>query len=1031
MKKIKTRPLKKRSLIFADYRFRCLLAFLLYAATAYSQQTFTIQGTVKAIDTKESLPGVSIVANNKAIAISDANGNFAVKVNANTSIIFKYVGYRPYTLNVTSNLTKLSISLESANTLLEDVVVVGYGTQKKENVTGSVSTLDMKEKEGSPTTNISNALAGMPGMFVRLGQSQPGIDRSEIRIRGMGTLSNNNPLVLVNGIEYSMDELNPDDIQTVTVLKDASAAIYGSRAANGVILITTKKGTGVSQVNYNYYNGIQNPTRMPDVIWDPIQYMRLKNQALANQGQAPVYSDSQIEEYQAGMASDPHTYPANNWFDIALKDGNIQKHNLSFGGSSDTYQYRLSLGYLDRDGIIIGPSDNEKRYSLGFNASINISQRLKVGASIDGYYRNYEQPFYGNNFFQYLSRTLPILTDRLADGRYGNSWLSTPGRNNWENPRMIAETGYSKKIVQRFLASVFGEYKLPWNITYNIKFGADKYDGLLSQFTPQVQSFNPKTLKPTNWNSPATAPRSNKTDDNDLNLHFYNTLDWKQQFKQKHNVAIMVGSAYDYFSNGQFAAEMTGYLDETLTALSVGSIRNAISGKTTEDVLISYFGRANYDYKNKYLLEATFRYDGSSRFSKENRWGFFPSILAGWRIDQENFFNSNTINLLKLRASVGRLGNQAVELYSYENNIELKQDYSFGGPSGLLAPGAAALAYADPRTTWETTTTYNGGLDIELMQSKLNLTADVYKKHTTGILRTVNFPSQVGLTGPKRNVGTVDNTGYELTAQYRDQIGAVSYGIQGNVAYNKNKVIDLDGQILYDFDTNLSTITKEGLPISAHYLLQADGFFQNQEEIDNHAFQSNATRPGYIKYKDINGDNIINGEDRVALDESSAIPKYTYGFGFNIDYKGLSFRAFFQGIAGLRIYPMANLAYPFNNGAGATTEWLTDAWTPENTQARLPIVTESTGNKDNFLQSDFWLKSGSYLRLKNVQLAYLIPQKWTSKINIAKVSVFVNAENFLTFSKYKDFDPETIINYSSLYHYPMLKTFSGGINVTF
>src|SRR5690625_1343862 len=361
----------------------------------------------------------------------------------------------------------------------------------------------------------------------------------------------------------------------------------------------------------------------------------------------------------------------------------------------------------------------------------------------------------------------------------------------------------------------------------------------------------------------------------------------------------------------------------------------------------------------------------------------------------------------------------------------LGQDYSFGGVNGVLAPGAAMLAYADPRTTWEKTTTYNGGLDMALLANRLNMTVDVYKKRTTDILRTVNFPSQVGLSGPKRNVGTVDNTGLELTARYQDKIGEVEFGVNGNISYNKNKVVDLDGQILYDFDTNLSTITMEGLPISSHYLLQADGFFQNQEEIDNSAFQSNSTKPGYIKYKDINDDGIINGDDRVAIEESSAIPKYTYGFGFNVDYKGFSFRTAFQGIGGIQLYPTGNLAFPLNNGAGITEEWVNNTWTPENPNAKLPILTESTGGNDNFQKSDFWLKSGSYLRLKNMQLAYLLPESWTTKVKVSKVSVFVNAENILTFSKYKDFDPETISNYISLHHYPMLKTVSGGVNVTF
>jgi len=368
MKKNETKPR-----YHGPYVYLLIAKLILLSPLAYAQERLNVSGTVVSADDKSPLPGVSISSAEKTLGITDGDGHFSINIASQSKLSFRYVGYKLYETTVNQSIGNLTIRLESASTMLEDVVVVGYGTQKKENLTGALSTLNMKEKEGSPTTNLSNALAGMPGMFVQLGQSQPGVDRSQIRIRGMGTLSGNNPLVLVNGIEYSMDELNPDDVETVTVLKDASAAIYGSRAANGVILVTTKKGAGVSQVNYNYYNGIQNPTTMPDVIWDPIQYMRLKNQALANQGtQLPNYSDEEIAEYEAGMKTDPYTYPSNNWFDIALKNGNIQKHNLSFGGSSDNYQYRLSLGYLNRDGIIIGPSDNEKKYSLGFNASLNV-----------------------------------------------------------------------------------------------------------------------------------------------------------------------------------------------------------------------------------------------------------------------------------------------------------------------------------------------------------------------------------------------------------------------------------------------------------------------------------------------------------------------------------------------------------------------------------------------------------------------------------------------------------------------------------
>lgn len=980
-----------------------------------------------------SLPGVSVKEKGTANGtVTDINGSFKLAVKDEQAIlVFSYIGYKTMEAPV-NGLRVINITLEEDSERLEEVVVVGYGTQKKVNLTGALTVVDMSDKEGQPVTNVSNALHGTPGLFVNLGNSQPGVDRSTIRIRGMGTLNNNNPLVLVDGIEYSMDELNPADIESITVLKDASAAIYGSRAANGVILVTTKKGKGASRVNYSYYGGTQDATSMPDAIWDPIAYMKLKNQAVLNGGTAqPNYSDAEIAEYENGMKTDPITYPSSNWFDIALERGNMQKHDISASGSSEKYQYRVSLGYLDRDGIVIGPNNHEKKYSLGLNTSINVNKQLIIGLTLDGYNRNYTQPYY-TSFWGYLMRTLPILTDTLADGRFGNSWLRTPGRNNWEHPRMIATTGYGKKTVNRFLGTAFAEYKLPLNINYNIKFGADKYDGFFEDFTPQVKTYNPKTGAATNWNSPATAPRAKNVDDNDLNIHFYHTLDWQKTFAARHNLSAMAGGSYDKFDSRNFSTGMIGYLDETLTAISAGSdpYEGYVGGNSTEDVLISYFGRVNYDFDGKYLLEATFRSDGSSRFAPGKRWGFFPAVSAGWRIDKESFFKGvNFIDVLKLRASYGRLGNQAVDLYSYENSIMLGQYYSF---AGSLKSGSAALAYSDPNISWETTTTYNLGIDAELLKNRFNASFDVYKKRTDDILRTVNLPSQVGgLQGPKQNIGSMDNTGYELTLQYRNKIGAFDYGVSGDVSYNKNKVVDLDGQILYSFGSSLSTITQAGSPINSYYLLDAVGIFQSDAEVASSPFQSNSTKAGYIKYRDVNGDNLINGDDRVITSISSQIPKYTYGFGLKLGYKGLSLNSNFQGVAGIKVYPTANLAFPFNNGANATWEWATDAWTPQNANARLPIVTQAAAGKDNFQASDFWLRSGAYLRVRNIQLNYAIPANWLSKVKVNKASIYVNGENLFTFSKYKDFDPESIVNQNTLYRYPMLKTISGGINVTF
>ncbi len=999
-------------------------------------QQHEVSGTVTAADNGDPLPGVSVrVSGTNKGAVTDAKGAFHINASAGDVLTFSFLGYLSREVKITNPSEALAVELRPNVKQLNSVVVVGYGTQKKENLTGAISTLNMEQKEGEPITNVSKALHGMPGLFVKLGQSMPGTDRAEIRIRGIGTLNNSSPLVLVDGIEYSMDELNPNDIATVTVLKDASAAIYGSRAANGVILITTKKGRGKAKVNYNYYYGKQSPTVMPDAVWDPIVYMKMFNQAALNEGMSkPIFSDEEIMEYELGMKIDPYTYPAINWFDRILNPGTIQKHDLSVSGSSEKVRYRLSLGYLSRDGIIEGPVDREKKYSLGINTSFQIDPKLTVGFTLHGYYRYYSQPTYSNgDFWNYLMRALPVENDTLADGHYGYTWLRVPGRNNWENPRMLSSEGYYLKYVQRFVSSLYADYKLPWNFTYHIKFGVDKYDGFLKRFVPQMYKLQAKTGERYNWNSPSTAPRSYNYDDNNKNIHFYNTLNWQKTFNEDHHVSAMVGASYDNYLSNSFMAEMTGYLDATLDALDAGTIRQGIGGNETRDVLESYFGRVNYDYKGKYLVEGIFRYDGSSRFADGFRWGFFPGVSAGWRIDKEAFFASDFVNLLKLRASYGQLGNQAVDLYSYENSITLGHDYSFGGPNGVLASGAAATAYSDPTISWETTTDYDIGVDVNVWRNRISLTADVYKKVTTGILRTVNLPDQVGnLAGPKRNVGSMKNTGYEISLQYRNNAGAFEYNVYGNVSYNKNEVLDLDGQVLYGYGTNLPTITKEGQPYSSFYVLDAIGIFQSEEEVAAHAYQSEDTKAGYLKYRDVNEDGIINGDDRVLLPISSKMPKYTYGFGFDVNYKGVSLSAFFQGVGGMKMFADRNLSVPLRNGAGLTWDWVTDSWTPDRPNASLPIITESDyGSGINFEPSDFWLKNAAYLRLRNVQLAYALPERWLSRVKIERLSVYLNAQNPLLFAEFDQYDPETISDYVSFYHYPMLKTFSAGVHVTF
>ena len=954
-------------------------------------------------------------------------GEFSIAAGKGQTLVVSSVGYLTEEITI-GTATLLNIELKSVEENLNSVVVVGYGTQKKVNLTGSVATLNMRDKENTPVTNASQALHGVSGLWVNQAGSKPGQDVANIRIRGVGTLNNNDPLVLVDGIEYNLNEIDPNFIESISVLKDAAAAIYGSRGANGVILITTKTGKKQkAEINYSYSYGIQKATYLPDVVWDPILYMQMKDQALINEGKAPGavdYSPAQIDEYKNGMATDPYSYPNINWFDQVLKNGMLQQHNLRLSGGSDKVVYNIGLGYMDQDGILIA-ANHANRYTLNVNVQANLTDKLKISANIIGNYRTYTEPPFGspsatNYYFTRLMRVLPIFTPYTADGRYGSSVFTTPGRNTIENPIMLLKEGSNDHRTERTLAKVSAEYTLPFNLVYNVNFAVDKEDGFAKWFVPYVVTYNPKTGVPNNYN---IIPASNNYDANNLNLTLYQTLNWTKTFAERHKVSVIAGQSYNRYDVNNFQAHIEGYFDNTLTDLNAGSVNPSVSGSSTRDILLSYFGRLNYSFDDKYLLEGIVRADGSSRFAAGRRWGSFPSLSAGWRIDREDFFHSRIISLLKLRASWGKLGNQAVPLYSYLNTVNLGYDYTF---NNAVVPGAAVAKYNDPTITWEKTTTYNGGVDISLWNGKLNASFDIFQKRTSDILRTVAIPQQVGgLSGPAKNVGSVDNKGYEIALGYQDAVGKFKYAINAQVSYVKNRVVNLNGETII----GTRRITKEGSPIDAYYLYQAEGIYQTQQEVDNSAHLSNAVKPGYIKYADLNKDGKITGDDRIIT--GSSIPKYNYGFSFNFSYEGLTLNAVFQGVQGISLYPTANLASPFNNGAGVTKNWVTDSWTPDNPNAKLPILTTATGATENYQPSTFWLKDGSYLRLKDLQLKYDLPAKWLHSITAKKISVFVNANNILTISKFKDFDPEKDITGDTYYEYPTLKTYSFGANVTF
>lgn len=1006
---------------------------------AASSQKKTISGVVTD-EYNEPIIGANILEKGTTNGtITDIDGQFTLEISSKASLVISYIGYTDKEIPVGNNST-LSINLSEDTKMLEEVVVVGYGTQKKVNLTGAISAIDAATLENRPITNSTQALQGTQGVYVNQAGAQPGADKATIRIRGQGTFNNNDPLILVDGIEFPLEAVNPNDIESISVLKDAaSAAIYGSRAANGVVLVKTKSGKkGKFTVNYNNYFGSQRATYLPKFVYDPIVFMENRNQAQINEGKLTVdYSDELIEEYRQGMKTNPTMYPQNNWLDIMYNDAFMMEHNIRMSGGDEKYTYSVSLGYGDQNGVLRG-TDSEK-YTLAVNTSAQMNSRLKIGANINAHYQIYNEPVSGvANLVEMTYKAQAFHPTYTEDGRYADTYIRTPGHNIYRHPLALADEGENKHKSLRMLANLSAEYKLPFDIVYNLNVGLNKYDYLQSVFAPEVYEYQLKTdeKKKIVFDNRNTR-HTEKKDKNDLAKTIFNTLTWGKKFDDVHDLKVLVGYSYEDLYRTEFSGKNEGYLGNELHELNAGSSNATVKGYSAKSVRMSYFGRLNYSFKDRYLFEGNFRYDGSSRFAKGNRWGLFPSFSAGWRLSEEDFMKEiSWIYNLKLRASWGQLGNDSwgnpnkqederKEWYRYVDLMELGINYPL---NGAIQSGAAVKAYNDPNITWETTTMTNIGLDASLLNGSLDFSFELFDKRTTDILRKVTLPDQVGsLDGPIRNIGEVSNKGFELSLGYRNRIGDFGYEVTGNMTYIKNKIESLKGQTIIEN----SHILKEGYPIDSYYMLHAIGIFQSQEEIDNSPYQTAATKPGYLKFEDTNGDGKITEEDRQI--RKGVIPKVTYGFGINLSYKDFDLNAFFQGVTDVYTYGDRIGATPLWFGCGLPEQWLTDAWTPERgTGASLPILTTYEGAlNENYRTNDFWLRNASYLRLKNLQIAYNVPHSFLKSGFISQLKIFANAQNLFTFSPMKDFDPEKELKGTNWYAYPSVRTYTAGINVTF
>ena len=998
-----------------------IIAFLLFMSLpAFAQVTVT--GTVVEESTGEPLIGATVVVQGTSKGTAtDIEGGFTLEVpNLKAKLVVSYVGFATRTVPA-SECERIVLKENSA--VLDEAVVVGFATQKKVNLTGAVGSVSSKDLENRGLTSVAAGLQGaMPGVTIVQNSGQPGLDDggTSIRVRGNGTFNNAAPMVIVDGVESTMYDLDPNDIESISVLKDAaSAAIYGSKAANGVILITTKRGKkGQANLTYSATFGWQKPTSTPEYVGSA-DYARLTNEARANDGLSPLYSEEDIRLYADG--SDPYGHANTDWVNLLYQGSGFQMtHNLSLTGGGDNTRYLVSLGYQDQEGTVRNVSKNQ--YSMRMNLDADFSKRLSAAFSMAYSRQDIDLPTNPHNdsfdeFFRLTNRISPMVVGQYPDGTYGYigdgnpiAWLDSDALRKTTRNNLLMTGKLNLKIIDGLtLSGILG---------YKLYYGETKDDNKSVQYTPTFTHGIDKK-----WNSVMRDDR----------LSADVLLNYNKIFGSDNTITALAGFHSEHYRFYELYAYREIFPSNTLTDINAGGTANLNnSGYSRDLTMLSWFGRVNYDYAGRYLLEANVRYDGSSRFGKGNRWGLFPSFSAGWRFSEEPFFESLTeiFDNAKLRASWGKLGNQNIgSYYPTISTLSLGKNYPF---NGTITSGAYTEYAANPNLKWETTTSWGVGLDLMLFRG-LEVNLDYYDKTTSGILMTVATPEPYALSDYYDNVGKVTNRGVELAINWRDVVGNVSYHIGGNFAYNKNRIKSM-GAVLEQISTSesYSSIMRRGEAMNSLYGYVSNGFFNTQEEIDNYCASYNigyTPKPGDLRYVDVNKDGVIDANDRTVL--GSFDPGITFGFNLGANWKGLDFTANFQGAAKVKGYiGMEGIGYINGDVAKPTTIWL-NHWTPENTNPKTPrLVQGYAGWSMPNTTSSFWTQDASYLRLKTLQLGYSLPSRWLSKVGISSLRIFYTAENLLTFTHFmKGYDPEAPGGNGNFY--PQTKTHSFGLTVKF
>lgn len=985
----------------------CLIGMLL-PMCMFAQQ-ITVQGVVKD-QTGETVIGASVMEKGTTNGtITGIDGDFSLNMSPNGTLVVSFVGYKTQEVQVKGQ-KQLQVVLSEDAEMLDEVVVIGYGTMKKSDLTGAVSSIGNKDIKDSPVSNLGQAIQGKISGVQIVDAGKPG-DNVSIKIRGLGSINNCDPLVVIDGVptDLGLSSLNMADVERLDVLKDASAtAIYGSRGANGVVMITTKRGTegkGKLAVSANY--SFQNATNVPSLL-NAAQYAELSNDMMVNSGRNPNPEWANPSELGAGT----------DWMDELLRTGVMQNYTVSYSGGNEKSHYYVSGGFLDQSGIV--KSVNYRRFTFQSNSDAQVLKWLKFSNNITFSADTKKSGSY--NIGDAL-KALPIYPVKNEDG----SWSGPDGNSEWygstRNPIGPTELNKSQTDGYNFLANLTAELTFTKWLKFKSTFGYDAKFWFIDNFTPKY-----------NWKPTPTEETSRyKSDNKSFTYLWDNYFLFDHTFAEKHRVGLMAGMSAQWNTNDYLNAQKNVFMFDNVHEMDNGEEMYAIGGNETEWALLSYMARVNYSYEDRYLLTATIRRDGSSRFGKKHRWGTFPSVSVAWRASQEKWFPKNDyINDLKVRAGYGVTGSQAsVGNYSYLASYNTSV-YPFGISSGNQT-ALVSSTLANPYIHWEEVAQTNIGFDASLFNSRVMFSFDAYLKETRDMLVKASIPITSGFedtTTTYTNAGKVRNQGIEMSLHTINLTGELGWETNVTATYNKNKIKDLNSDVPYyinQINNSYVTMLAKDYPINVFYGYVTDGIFQNQSEVNTHAVQPGA-EPGDIRFRDLNNDGVINDSDRTVIGNPN--PSWLFSMSNSLSYKGFELSVFLQGIAGNKIYNANNID---NTGMAAAYNQTTDVlkrWQGEGTSNSMPRAVFGDPNQ-NTRVSDRFVENGSYLRLKNITLSYTFPKQWLQKAQIENARLSLSCENVATITGYSGFDPEVGINGIDQNRYPISRTFSLGLNFNF